>query len=267
MNQAWQKVQLARHPKRITAHQLIDGLFDEFMELKGDRLFRDDLAMIGGIGLLDGMPITVVAEEKGTTTEDKINHNFGMPHPEGYRKALRLIKQAEKFNRPVFAIIDTPGAYPGIEAEERGQARAIAHNLFELSQVKVPLIICVLSEGGSGGALAIGVGDHIMMYENAIYSVLSPEGFASILYKDSSKAPEAAEQMRLTADDLLSLKIIDEVIIEHEGLHVNPLDGIKQLKTSMKKQIKLLNKLSKEDLIESRYQKFRQMGIYETQGE
>ncbi len=266
MNKAWQKVQLARHPKRITAKHLINSLFDDFMELKGDRLFRDDGAIISGIGMLDGRPITVIAEEKGNTTQEKIKHNFGMPHPEGYRKALRLMKQAEKFNRPIFTIIDTPGAYPGLEAEERGQARAIAYNLFELSQIRVPIIVCILSEGGSGGALAIGVGDYIMMYENAIYSVLSPEGFASILYKDSTKASEAAEKMKLTSNDLFKLKVIDEIIKEKEGLHINPEDGLKQLKSSIKKQLSLLNKYKKEDLIERRYQKFRRMGVYEMQG-
>lgn len=266
MNHAWEKVQLARHPKRMTAKTLISLLFDEFLEFKGDRLYADDHAMIGGIGVLDGMPITVVAEEKGDSTQEKIKHNFGMPHPEGYHKALRLMKQAEKFNRPIFTVIDTPGAYPGIEAEERGQARAIALNLFELSQIKVPIIVCVLSEGGSGGALAIGVGDYILMYENAIYSVLSPEGFASILYKDSAKAPEAAEIMKLTAKDLLDLGVIDEIIKEKEGLHINPSDGLKQLKTTLKKQISELSKLHTKALIENRYQKFRQMGIYENKG-
>ncbi len=267
MMTAWERVQLARHPKRITAKGLIDILFDEFIELKGDRLFSEDHAMIGGIGLLNDIPITVIAEEKGTTTQDKIKHNFGMPHPEGYRKALRLMKQAEKFNRPILTIVDTPGAYPGIDAEERGQARAIALNLFEMSQVKVPIIVLVLSEGGSGGALAIGVGDHIMMYENAIYSILSPEGFASILYKDSSKASEAAEIMKLTAHDLHELKIIDEVIKEKEGLHINPKDGLNDLKQSILKQIKKLSKYSKDKLVEERYQKFRKMGVYESRGD
>ncbi len=266
MSNAWQRVQTARHPKRITAKTLIKNLFEDFIDLKGDRLFKDDQAIIGGIGMLDGVAFTVVAEEKGVSTQEKIKHNFGMPHPEGYHKALRLMKQAEKFNRPIFTIIDTPGAYPGIEAEERGQARAIALNLFELSQIKVPILVCILSEGGSGGALAVGVGDYILMYENAIYSILSPEGFASILYKDSSKAAEAAEIMKLTADDLLELRIIDEIVKEKEGLHINPEEGIKQLKTSIKKQLNILNKLSKDELIEKRYQKFRQMGIYQTKG-
>lgn len=262
MSSAWERVQIARHPKRITAQKLIDELFDEFIELKGDRLFRNDESIIGGLAKLDGISFTVIAEEKGETTKDKIKHNFGMPHPEGYHKALRLMQQAEKFNRPIFTIIDTPGAYPGIEAEERGQARAIALNLFEMSSIKVPIIVLVLSEGGSGGALAVGVGDYILMYENAIYSILSPEGFASILYKDASKAAEASEHMKLTASDLYDLKIIDEIIKEKEGLHVNPKEGVVKLKASIKKQVSILTKLSKDELVEKRYDKFRNMGVY-----
>ena len=177
----WEKVKQARSTDRPTANAVIAALFPDFIELHGDRLFSDDAAIIGGIATLDGKPVTIIAEEKGKNTEDKIKRNFGMPHPEGYRKALRLMKQAEKFNRPIITIIDTPGAYPGIGAEERGQAQAIALNLKELMNIKVPIVVVVLGEGGSGGALAIGVGDYIMMFENAIYSILSPEGFASIL--------------------------------------------------------------------------------------
>lgn len=257
---AWDRVLLARHQDRITARTLIKHLITDFIELKGDRLYRDDKAIIGGIGYLDSQPVTVIAEEKGRTTQEKIIHNFGMPHPEGYRKAIRLMKQAEKFNRPIITIIDTPGAYPGIEAEERGQARAIANNLYEMAKLEVPIIVIILSEGGSGGALAIGVGDYMLMYENAIYSILSPEGFASILYKDSKKAKDAAKHMKLTAKDLLEFKIIDEIIIEKEGLHLNPIDGLIQLKASLKKQLKYFSKLNKNELIEKRYQKFRKIG-------
>ena len=259
---AWDKVLLARHQKRITAKKLIDALFTDFIELKGDRLYKDDASIIAGIAKFKSISVTVIAQEKGSNTEEKIKHNFGMPHPDGYRKALRLMKQAEKFGRPIITIIDTPGAYPGIEAEQRGQARAIATNLFDLMTLKVPILVIVLSEGGSGGALAIGIGDYIFMFENAIYSILSPEGFASILFKDSTKAKDAANMMKLTAKDLLQFHIIDEIIEEKEGLHENPEYGISMLKKALDKQIKKLMKMNKDQLIEKRYQKFRDMGIY-----
>ncbi len=263
---AWDIVKLARHPKRITSRTLIDHLVTDFIELKGDRLFRDDQSIVGGIAKFNAMPVTIIAQEKGKDTNDKIKHNFGMPHPEGYRKAIRLMKQAEKFNRPIISIIDTPGAYPGIEAEERGQARAIAQNLFDMMTISVPIIVIVLSEGGSGGALAIGVGDRILMFENAIYSILSPEGFASILYKDSSKAEEAAEIMKLTAKDLLSFQIIDKVILEKEGLHEDPTFGVNELKKQLSKHLNQLLKLNKKTLLENRYQKFRKIGVYQEEG-
>ncbi|AUD64777.1 acetyl-CoA carboxylase carboxyltransferase subunit alpha [Tenericutes bacterium MZ-XQ] len=259
---AWEIVKLARHPKRITSRTLISMLFTDFIELKGDRLFRDDPSIIGGIAKFQTIPVTVIAEEKGMNTEDKIKHNFGMPHPEGYRKAIRLMKQAEKFNRPIITIIDTPGAYPGVEAEERGQARAIAQNLFDMMALSVPIIVIVLSEGGSGGALAIGVGDYIVMFENAIYSILSPEGFASILYKDSSKAEQAAEIMKLTAKDLLEFNIIDEVISEKDGLHENPTFGVNELKDKMTTRLKELRTLNKQTLLNQRYEKFRKIGVF-----
>ena len=259
---AWEIVKLARHPKRITSRTLISMLFTDFIELKGDRLFRDDPSIIGGIAKFQTIPVTVIAEEKGMNTEDKIKHNFGMPHPEGYRKAIRLMKQAEKFNRPIITIIDTPGAYPGIEAEERGQARAIAQNLFDMMALSVPIIVIVLSEGGSGGALAIGVGDYTVMFENAIYSILSPEGFASILYKDSSKAEQAAEIMKLTAKDLLEFKIIDEIISEKDGLHEDPTFGVNELKLKMTKRLKKLQTLNKHTLLNQRYDKFRKIGVF-----
>lgn len=258
----WEIVKLARHPKRITSRTLISLLFTDFIELKGDRLYRDDPSIIGGIAKFQTIPITIIAQEKGMDTEDKIKHNFGMPHPEGYRKAMRLMKQAEKFNRPIIAIIDTPGAYPGIEAEERGQARAIAQNLFDMMALSVPIIVVVLSEGGSGGALAIGIGDYTVMFENAIYSILSPEGFASILYKDSQKAEEAAAIMKLTAKDLLSFKIIDDIISEKEGLHEDPTFGINDLKQKMTKRLKKLQTLNKQTLLKQRYEKFRKIGVF-----
>lgn len=266
-NTAWEKVKLARHPKRPTSIKLIKELFPDFIELKGDRTFADDHAIIGGIGTLNGIPMTIIAEEKGVTTEEKIFHNFGMPHPEGYRKALRLMRQAEKFKRPILCIIDTPGAYPGIGAEERGQAQAIANNLKEMMGLKTPIIVIVLSEGGSGGALAVGVGDYIMMFENSIYAILSPEGYASIIYKDSQKADVAADLMKLTAQDLMSLGVIDEIILENEGLHIDYDYGFQELKKAIITQLRKLEKKKEDVLLKARYQKFRRIGEYLEQGE
>ncbi|WP_025725266.1 acetyl-CoA carboxylase carboxyltransferase subunit alpha [Acholeplasma granularum] len=259
----WEKVKLARSNDRPTASLLIKSMFPDFIELHGDRLYGDDAAMIGGIATFNGIPVTIIAEEKGTDTNSKLKHNFGMPHPEGYRKALRLMKQAEKFKRPIITIIDTPGAYPGLGAEERGQAGAIALNLKELMILKTPIIVVVLGEGGSGGALAIGVGDQILMFENSIYSILSPEGFASILFKDSSRAKEAASMMKLTADDLKKLEIIDEIILEGKGLNYESEIGFTNLKTSLQKNLKKLIKTPLDILLEKRYEKFMKMGIYE----
>lgn len=267
INTAWEKVKLARHPKRPTAQHLIKELFPDFIELHGDRLYADDQSIIGGLGTLGGKVMTIIAEEKGSSTEEKIKHNFGMPHPEGYRKALRLMKQAEKFGRPILCIIDTPGAYPGIGAEERGQASAIATNLKEMMGLKTPIIVIVLSEGGSGGALAIGVGDYIMMFENSIYAILSPEGYASIIYKDSQKADLAASLMKLTAEDLASFGVIDQIIPEHEGLHIDPDFGIEQLRHAVIEQTKRLTKRSIRALTTARYEKFRRMGVFIEQGE
>ena len=265
---AWDIVKLARHPKRPTAQVLIKELFPDFIELHGDRQFADDLSIIGGIGTFNGIPITIIAEEKGIGTDGKIRHNFGMPHPEGYRKALRLMKQAEKFKRPIICIIDTPGAYPGIGAEERGQAQAIANNLKEMMGLKSPILVIVLSEGGSGGALAIGVGDVVLMFENSIYAILSPEGYASIIYKDSQKADLAASLMKLTAQDLFDFGVIDEIIPEHEGLHVDPEYGIKELKKRLINQLKKLMKEPIEERLAHRYLKYRKMGVViEHQGE
>ena len=211
---AWEKVEAARDSKRLTSLDYIETIFDSFMELHGDRAFRDDGAIVGGLAVLDGQPVTVIGVQKGRNTKDNITRNFGMPSPEGYRKALRLMKQAEKFNRPVICFIDTPGAFCGIEAEERGQGEAIARNLLEMSDLKVPILSIVIGEGGSGGALALGVANEVWMMENATYSILSPEGFASILWKDSKKAKEAAEVMKITAKDLLELGVVEQVIPE-----------------------------------------------------
>lgn len=263
-DQVWEKVLLARHPKRPTAKALINYLFKDFIELKGDRLYRDDQSIIGGLAFLGKYPVTVIAQEKGVNTDDKIKHNFGMPHPEGYRKALRLMKQAEKFKRPIIFIIDTPGAYPGIGAEERGQAVAIAENLLEMSSLKVPMISIVLSEGGSGGALAIGVSDEIWMFENAIYSILSPEGFATILYKDVSLAKACAKMMKLTSKDLFDFKIIDYIIPEVKtGLHENMKYSFEILKKKLISKIKTFQDKDIDNLLVSRYQKYRNIGVYE----
>ncbi|MCK9235962.1 MAG: acetyl-CoA carboxylase carboxyltransferase subunit alpha [Acholeplasmataceae bacterium] len=264
---AWEIVKLARHPKRMTSRGVIDALISDFVELKGDRLYRDDQAIIGGIGKFNATPVTIIAQEKGITTEEKIYHNFGMPHPEGYHKALRLMRQAEKFNRPILSIIDTPGAYPGIGAEERGQARAIAYNLQQMMDLTVPIIIVVLGEGGSGGALGVGVGDYVCMFENAIYSILSPEGFASIIYRDSTKAEQAANMMKITAQDLLEFGIIEEIIVEGEGLHLEPNVGLNNLKKALTRQFNRLLKMNKTTLLKQRYQKFRDIGVYEERGD
>lgn len=262
--QVWEKVRLARHPKRPTASTIIKHLFPDFIELHGDRQFGDDASLIGGLATFMGHAITVIAQEKGSTTDEKIARNFGMPHPEGYRKALRLMKQAEKFKRPIILIIDTPGAYPGIGAEERGQAQAIAFNLFEMIALKTPMIGVLLSEGGSGGALAIGVTDRLLMLENSIYSIISPEGFASILFKDSTKAKQAAALMKLTADDLMKFGIVDDIIPEAKGgFHEDLPFTLNPLKILLQKELKALLKLSPEKLLEKRQQRFRQIGVFE----
>ena len=257
---AWERVKIAREPDRPTALDYIENIFDEFMELHGDRYFKDDKSIVCGLGNIGKQNYTIVAEQKGRNTKENIERNFGMPNPEAYRKALRFMKQAEKFNRPVITFIDTKGAYPGLGAEERGQGEAIARNLMEMSDLKVPIIVVVIGEGSSGGALAIGVGDKVLMLENAIYSILSPEGYASILWKDSSRAEEAAEKMKLTAKDLLDLGIIDEVLKEPNG---NAKSDIQKMAETIKKKIttltKELQKIDVDELIENRYQKFRIM--------
>ena len=257
---AWDKVTLARELARPKAIDYINNIFQEFVELHGDRYFGDDKSIVGGIALLEKLPVTVIGEQKGRNIKENMERNFGMPEPEGYRKALRLMKQAEKFKRPIITFIDTPGAYPGMGAEERGQGEAIAKNLMEMSKLKVPIICIVIGEGSSGGALAIGVGDKIVMLENAVYSILSPEGFASILYKDSSKAKEAAENMKLTAKDLKKLGIIDKIIEEPENGAQNDFETIcENMKEYLLKEIKKLEKLTERELVEKRYKEFRVM--------
>ena len=244
----------ARDQGRLTALDFALGIFDDFIELHGDRNFRDDGAVIGGIGRLNGQAVTVVGIQKGKNLQDNLSRNFGQPHPEGYRKALRLMKQAEKFGRPVVTFINTAGAYPGVGAEERGQGEAIARNLMEMSDLKVPIIAIIIGEGGSGGALALAVADKVWMLENTIYSILSPEGFATILWKDGSRAEEAAELMKITSSELLNMGIIDKIIPERGYFTSEILEAVK---TAIVDELKELSQLSTEDLIEARYQRFR----------
>ncbi|MCP9015112.1 MULTISPECIES: acetyl-CoA carboxylase carboxyl transferase subunit alpha [unclassified Streptococcus] len=247
-------VREAREQTRLTALDFATGIFDDFVELHGDRSFRDDGAVIGGIGWLGDQAVTVVGIQKGKSLQDNLNRNFGQPHPEGYRKALRLMKQAEKFGRPVVTFINTAGAYPGVGAEERGQGEAIARNLMEMSDLKVPIIAIIIGEGGSGGALALAVADRVWMLENSIYAVLSPEGFASILWKDGSRAMEAAELMKITSFELLDMKIVDKVISE---VGLSSKDLIKQVKEQLRAELDELGKLPLDQLIEERYKRFR----------
>jgi len=258
---AWQKVQIARANNRKTSLDYIEKIFDEFIELHGDRNYRDDKAMVCGLARIGTQSYTVIAEQKGRNTKENIERNFGMPNPESYRKAIRFMEQAEKFNRPIITFIDTKGAYPGIGAEERGQGEAIASSMLKMAGLKVPIISIVIGEGSSGGALAIGIANKVFMLENAIYSILSPEGYASILWKDASRTEEAAEKMKLTAKDLYELKVIDKIIEE-------PKDGedfdllAENLKNEIVSNINDLNNLTKEKIVEDRYQKFRKMGEY-----
>ena len=244
----------ARDQGRLTALDFAKEIFDDFIELHGDRNFRDDGAVIGGIGRLNGQAVTVVGIQKGKNLQDNLNRNFGQPHPEGYRKALRLMKQAEKFGRPVVTFINTAGAYPGVGAEERGQGEAIARNLMEMSDLKVPIIAIFIGEGGSGGALALAVADKVWMLENTIYSILSPEGFATILWKDGSRSEEAAELMKITSGELLNMGIVDKVIPER-GYFTSEI--IEAIKTAIVDELAELSQLSTEDLLEARYQRFR----------
>lgn len=260
---AVQKMQLARHPARPTTLDYIKAIFKDFIELHGDRAYKDDLAIVGGIASLNQIPVTVVGHQKGKDTKDNIARNFGMPHPEGFRKGLRLMQQANKFGRPIIAFIDTPGAYPGGAAEERGQGEAIARNLLEMAGFRVPIICIVIGEGGSGGALALGVGNRVLMLENSIYSVISPNGAASILWKDASKADQAAEAMKITAQDLLAMEIIDEIIPEPRGgAHRDHEQQAASIQESLWKHLQQLIEMSEGELKEDRYQKYRKMGRF-----
>jgi len=258
---AWQKVQLARHPQRPYTLDYISLMMTDFIEIHGDRLFADDKALITGFAKIDNQKVVVMGHQKGRDTKENLKRNFGCAHPEGYRKALRAMQLAEKFDLPVVIFIDTPGAYPGIDAEERGQAQAIAFNLREMARIAVPIVATVIGEGGSGGALGIGVADRVSVLENAYYSVISPEGCAAILWKSGAKAPEAAEVLKLTAPDLLRLEIIDEMVLEPlGGAHRDHAKMAEILKESVKKHLKELKPLTKDKLLEQRYHKFRSIG-------
>ena len=260
----WQKVLVARHPLRPYTLDYINLIASDFIELHGDRSFGDDRAIIGGPAVVDNRKVMMLGHQKGRDTREKLNRNFGCAHPEGYRKAMRLMKLAEKFDLPVVSFIDTPGAYPGIGAEERGQAEAIAHNLREMIGLAVPIIVIVIGEGGSGGALGIGVGDRVCILENAYYSVISPEGCAAILWKDRTKSPAAAKALKLTAQDLLRLGIVDEIISEPlGGAHQNYKDMAKRISGIIIKYLKELSRLSKQELLRERYARFRKMGVFE----
>ena len=258
---AWEQVEIARKAERPKSFDYMSYVFDEFMEFHGDRAFGDDPSIIGGIAGLEGKYVTVIGQQKGKNTKENMKRNFGMTNPEGYRKALRLMKQAEKFKRPIITLIDTPGAYPGMGAEERGQGEAIAKNIMEMSALKVPVICIIIGEGSSGGALALGVGDKVVMLENSVYSILSPEGFASILYKDAALYEKAAKEMKMTAKDLKELGIIDDILKEPKGgADQNPEFVYEAMKKYLKKTISELEKIQVEKLLQMRYDKFRKIG-------
>jgi acetyl-CoA carboxylase carboxyl transferase subunit alpha len=260
---AWQRVQLARHPKRPHSTDYIENIFTDFQEIHGDRLFADDPAIICGMATLDQTRVMIVAEQKGRDTKQKVHRNFGMPKPEGYRKAIRCMQLAAKFSRPIVTLMDTPGAYPGIDAEERGQAEAIARNLREMARLPVPVVAFCIGEGGSGGALALGVGNQVYMMENAVYSVISPESCAAIIYRDSAQAEQAAAALKLTAEDLLKLGLIDGIVPEPVGgAQEDPSIAAGNLKAVMKTSLAELKKLSSNELIQHRYSKFRKMGNF-----
>ena len=259
----WQRVQIARHPKRLYTFDYIDLIMTDFIEIHGDRLYGDDKAIISGFARIDGKKIAIIGHQKGKDTKENLMRNFGSAHPEGYRKAMRAMRLAEKFNLPIVIFIDTPGAYPGIGAEERGQAEAIARNLFEMCTLKTPIIVFVIGEGGSGGALGIGIGDRLYVLEYAYYSVISPEGCAAILWKERSKAPQAAETLKLTGRDLIELDIVDDVIEEPlGGAHRDPEKMARSIKTVIKKDLDELRDVDKNKLVDKRYEKFRKMGIF-----
>ncbi len=258
----WQRTQVARHPQRPSTLDYIGRLCDSFQELHGDRLYGDDQAIVAGLAHLNGRAVVVIGPQKGKTLKERMQRNFGMPNPEGYRKALRLMRLAEKFNKPVITLIDTPGAYPGIGAEERGQAEAIARNLFTMASLRVPIVSVVIGEGGSGGALAIGVADRLLMLQNAVYSVISPEGCAAILWDDQRKAPEAAEAMKMTAEDLLRLGVIDEILPEPPGgAHRDPMAMCDAVKKAVELHLSALLELPLEELLRRRAKKYRRIGV------
>jgi acetyl-CoA carboxylase carboxyl transferase subunit alpha len=266
-NPTWERVLLARHPKRPHSSDYISRVFTGFSELHGDRFFGDDAAVMGGFAFLDARPVMVIGQEKGRDTKQKLHRNFGMPKPEGYRKAMRLMRLAEKFQRPIVTFLDTVGAYPGIDAEERGQAEAIANNLREMSRLGVPVITIVIGEGGSGGALGLGIANRVYMLENAYYSVISPESCAAIIYRDSGRAAEAAQSLQLTAQDLERLRLIDGLIQEPaEGAHTDPNRAAELVKQTIQKALAELAPLTSQELIDDRYDKFRRMGNFFTEG-
>ncbi|MBV9155870.1 MAG: acetyl-CoA carboxylase carboxyltransferase subunit alpha [Acidobacteriaceae bacterium] len=262
-NPSWQRVQLARHPKRPHSRDYIQSLITGFEELHGDRFFGDDKSILGGMGFFESYPVIVIGQQKGRDTKEKLLRNFGMPKPEGYRKALRLMQLAAKFRRPIITLIDTPGAYPGIDAEERGQAEAIAYNLREMARLTSPIITFIIGEGGSGGALAMGVGNRVYMLENAYYSVIAPESCAAIIWRDSGKAPLAAAALQLTATDLLRMNLIDGIVPEPPGgAHMDPDAAVQFLRQTLKQALDELSPLSPGQIMEERYAKFRQMGNF-----
>lgn len=255
---AWEKVEIARDPRRKSSLEYIEKIFDDFIELHGDRHFRDDKATVCGIGAIGNINFTVIAQQKGRNTKENIERNFGMPNPESYRKAIRFMKQAEKFNRPVITFIDTKGAYPGVGAEERGQGEAIARCMFEMSRLRVPVIAIVIGEGSSGGALAIGVANKVYMLENAVYSILSPEGYSSILWKDASRYKEAAEKMKLTAHDLYEMNVVDKIIKEKTQVSEEDFDEITScIKNELLIDLEQMREMTKDELVQRRYEKFR----------
>jgi acetyl-CoA carboxylase carboxyl transferase subunit alpha len=265
-NPSWDRVQLARHPKRPHSLDYIQRLFTDFREIHGDRFFADDHAIVSGMGWFEERPVMVIAQQKGRDTKQKVFRNWGMPKPEGYRKAMRVMELAAKFNRPIITLVDTLGAYPGLDAEERGQAEAIAYNLREMSRLPVPVIVVVIGEGGSGGALGVAVGNRIYMLRNAWYSVISPESCAAIIYRDSGRAPEAAAALKITAPDLLELGLIDGIIPEPgEGAHTDPDAAAEAVRTTLRASLAELSGLTAQQLMDDRYDKFRRMGSFFTE--
>jgi acetyl-CoA carboxylase carboxyl transferase subunit alpha len=259
----WQKTLLARHPNRPYTLDFVGYLMEDFVELHGDRCFGDDAAIVGGLARFRGRPVVVLGHQKGRSTKERLRRNFGQPKPEGYRKALRLMQLAERFRRPILTFIDTAGAYPGVEAEERGQAEAIARNLLEMSRLRVPILVTITGEGGSGGALALGVGNRVLILEFGIYSVISPEGCAAILWKDQEQKVQAAEALRLTAADLLELGVVDEVIPEPlGGAHTDPVGAARAIGEALERHLRQLEGMSEEELVEQRYQRFRNLGAF-----